>query len=152
MLTRHWVYIHKVFTRYVALTRGDNRCYGTDHCADPIFSTYVHSSPFSPQGSRFGSSLWLFAWGSLSRSAWEPPFTMRKEGLRSIRVTRRGARVFRGRTFHTNTGSNGDLAFFSREYCLECESLEPASLSRAIWIAWNRPRAETKEGRRGRAP
>lgn len=52
-------------------------------------------------------------------------------------------------TFHTNTGSNGDLAFFSREYCLECESLEPASPPRALWIAWNRPRAETKEGRRG---
>ena len=58
----------------------------------------MHSSPFSPQGSRPGARSRRRAAGQLarvscprlrfddsSRSAWEPPFTMRKEGLRRLR-------------------------------------------------------------------
>ena len=49
----------------------------------------MHSSPFSPQGSRPGARARARARAAarpdLSRSAWEPPFTMRKEGLRRLR-------------------------------------------------------------------
>ena len=54
-----------------------------------IFSLLVKfalSSPFSPQGLAARR-----AGAGLSRSAWEPPFTMRKKGLSSARDETKGA-------------------------------------------------------------